>query len=106
MRSADWTFLEAPQSVEEMERYQSPLFFFLSSFPPFSPHDFPVLLNVTITNESYFETILCGTFGEHRYCREVDGPKLANMIEFGVTPVLPPEVLQVISHSYQTIKRI
>jgi len=28
-----------------------------------------------------------------RYCREVDGPKLANMIEFGVTPVLTPAEL-------------
>jgi 2-methylisocitrate lyase-like PEP mutase family enzyme len=45
---ADWTFLEAPQSVEEMERY----------------------------------------------CKEVDGPKLANMLEFGSTPILPPEQLQ------------
>jgi len=44
---ADWTFLEAPQSIEEMELY----------------------------------------------CRTVDGPKLANMLEFGLTPVLPPDQL-------------
>lgn len=45
---ADWTFLEAPQSVEEMKRY----------------------------------------------CNEVPGPKLANMLEFGSTPVLPPKQLE------------
>jgi len=45
---ADWTFLEAPQSIDEMKRY----------------------------------------------CKEVDGPKLANMLEFGKTPILPPEQLQ------------
>lgn len=45
---ADWTFLEAPQTVDEMKRY----------------------------------------------CREVDGPKLANMLEFGKTPILPPAQLQ------------
>jgi 2-methylisocitrate lyase-like PEP mutase family enzyme len=28
------------------------------------------------------------------YCREVDGPKLANMIEGGLTPVLPPVELK------------
>lgn len=28
-----------------------------------------------------------------RYCAEVDGPKLANMLEFGATPVLPPATL-------------
>jgi len=45
---ADWTFLEAPQSIEEMKRY----------------------------------------------CQEVPGPKLANMLEFGSTPVLPPKQLE------------
>jgi 2-methylisocitrate lyase-like PEP mutase family enzyme len=45
---ADWTFLEAPQSIDEMKRY----------------------------------------------CKEVDGPKLANMLEFGKTPILPPSQLQ------------
>ncbi|GMF52314.1 unnamed protein product [Phytophthora fragariaefolia] len=44
---ADITFLEAPQSVEEMEMY----------------------------------------------CREVPGPKMANMVENGLTPVLLPEEL-------------
>ncbi|ETO65320.1 hypothetical protein F444_17339 [Phytophthora nicotianae P1976] len=44
---ADITFLEAPQSVEEMETY----------------------------------------------CREVPGPKMANMVENGLTPVLLPEQL-------------
>ncbi|EGZ06068.1 hypothetical protein PHYSODRAFT_531374 [Phytophthora sojae] len=44
---ADITFLEAPQSVEEMETY----------------------------------------------CREVPGPKMANMVENGLTPVLLPEEL-------------
>jgi 2-methylisocitrate lyase-like PEP mutase family enzyme len=29
-----------------------------------------------------------------RYCREVDGPKLANMLEGGKTPVLPPKRLK------------
>ncbi|CBJ25471.1 carboxyvinyl-carboxyphosphonate phosphorylmutase [Ectocarpus siliculosus] len=45
---ADITFLEAPQSEEEMRRY----------------------------------------------CQEVDGPKLANMLEFGKTPILPPVELE------------
>ena len=50
---ADWTFLEAPQSVEEMRRY----------------------------------------------CQEVKGPKLANMLEFGLTPVLSPQELQELGYS-------
>lgn len=45
---ADMTFMEAPQSLDEMERY----------------------------------------------CREVDGPKLANMLEGGLTPIIPPEGLK------------
>jgi 2-methylisocitrate lyase-like PEP mutase family enzyme len=49
---ADITFLEAPESVEEMRRY----------------------------------------------CTEVDGPKMANMIEHGKTPVLPPEQLEAIGY--------
>ena len=28
------------------------------------------------------------------YCRRVDGPKLANMLEHGATPVLPPTELK------------
>jgi 2-methylisocitrate lyase-like PEP mutase family enzyme len=44
----DMTFLEAPQSVEQMEEY----------------------------------------------CRRVSGPKLANMLEYGSTPILPPAELQ------------
>jgi 2-methylisocitrate lyase-like PEP mutase family enzyme len=44
----DMTFLEAPQSVEQMEEY----------------------------------------------CRRVSGPKLANMLEYGTTPILPPAELQ------------
>ena len=42
------TFLEAPQSVEQMEEY----------------------------------------------CKRVTGPKLANMLEYGSTPILPPDELQ------------
>lgn len=42
------TFLEAPQSVEQMEEY----------------------------------------------CQRVSGPKLANMLEYGSTPILPPTQLQ------------
>ncbi|BBA33446.1 carboxyvinyl-carboxyphosphonate phosphorylmutase [Methylocaldum marinum] len=49
---ADITFLEAPESVEEMRRY----------------------------------------------CTEVGGPKMANMIEFGKTPVLPPRELEAIGY--------
>jgi 2-methylisocitrate lyase-like PEP mutase family enzyme len=49
---ADITFLEAPESVEEMRRY----------------------------------------------CTEVDGPKMANMIEYGKTPLLPPEQLEEIGY--------
>lgn len=33
-----------------------------------------------------------------RYCAEVDGPKMANMIEHGKTPVLSPEELQAIGY--------
>ena len=44
----DMTFLEAPQSVEQMEEY----------------------------------------------CKRVSGPKLANMLEYGSTPILPPAELQ------------
>eukprot|EP01084_Bolivina_argentea_P112615 200841_1 len=29
-----------------------------------------------------------------RYCKEVDGPKMANMIEYGKTPILPPQRLE------------
>jgi len=50
---ADILFLEAPQSVEEMERF----------------------------------------------CREVDGVKMANLIENGLTPVLPPGELRRIGYS-------
>lgn len=49
---ADITFLEAPESIEEMRRY----------------------------------------------CAEVDGPKMVNMIEYGKTPVLPPEQLEAIGY--------
>lgn len=49
---ADISFLEAPESVEEMRRY----------------------------------------------CAEVDGPKMANMIEHGKTPVLPPAELAAIGY--------
>ena len=51
---ADWTFLEAPQSIDEMKRY----------------------------------------------CKEVPGAKLANMLEFGKTPILPPAQLQEIGIHY------
>jgi len=50
---ADMTFLEAPESVEEMERY----------------------------------------------CQEIDGPKLANMLEGGKTPILPPERLEAMGYT-------
>ena len=50
---ADWTFLEAPQSIDEMKRY----------------------------------------------CKEVPGAKLANMLEFGKTPILPPAQLQEIGYT-------
>lgn len=33
-----------------------------------------------------------------RYCSEVPGPKMANLIEFGKTPVLPPEQLRTIGY--------
>jgi 2-methylisocitrate lyase-like PEP mutase family enzyme len=33
-----------------------------------------------------------------RYCAEVDGPKLANMIEGGKTPLLPPQRLEEIGY--------
>jgi len=50
---ADITFLEAPESIEEMERY----------------------------------------------CREVPGPKLANMLEGGKTPILAPKRLEAIGYT-------
>ena len=34
-----------------------------------------------------------------RYCAEVDGPKMANMIEGGRTPLLPPAQLQAIGYA-------
>lgn len=34
-----------------------------------------------------------------RYCREVSGPKLANMLESGITPILPPDKLKDIGFS-------
>ena len=34
-----------------------------------------------------------------RYCAEVDGPKLANMLEGGKTPVLSPDRLREIGYS-------
>jgi 2-methylisocitrate lyase-like PEP mutase family enzyme len=34
-----------------------------------------------------------------RYCREVDGPKMANLIEGGKTPLLPPPVLEAIGYT-------
>jgi 2-methylisocitrate lyase-like PEP mutase family enzyme len=34
-----------------------------------------------------------------RYCLEVDGPKMANMIEGGKTPLLPPATLDAIGYS-------
>jgi len=34
-----------------------------------------------------------------RYCREVPGPKMANMIEHGRTPVLPPAELEALGYS-------
>mmetsp|Transcript_20030 Transcript_20030/g.55722 ORF Transcript_20030/g.55722 Transcript_20030/m.55722 type:complete len:149 (-) Transcript_20030:1150-1596(-) len=49
----DMTFLEAPESIEQMEEY----------------------------------------------CRRVDGPKLANMLEQGSTPVLPPQELKKIGYT-------
>jgi 2-methylisocitrate lyase-like PEP mutase family enzyme len=33
-----------------------------------------------------------------RYCAEVDGPKMANMIEYGKTPVLPPKELEALGY--------
>ena len=33
-----------------------------------------------------------------RYCTEVGGPKMANMIEFGKTPLLPPQQLDAIGY--------
>lgn len=50
---ADWTFLEAPENEEEMQRY----------------------------------------------CDEVSGPKMCNMLEFGKTPVLPPHKLKKLGFS-------
>ena len=49
----DMTFLEAPESVEQMEQY----------------------------------------------CRIVDGPKLANMLEQGSTPILPPQELKALGYT-------
>jgi 2-methylisocitrate lyase-like PEP mutase family enzyme len=50
---ADMTFLEAPQSIEQMKEY----------------------------------------------CARVDGPKLANMLEYGSTPILPPRELKEMGYS-------
>ncbi|GKY93828.1 hypothetical protein MPSEU_000349900 [Mayamaea pseudoterrestris] len=50
---ADMTFLEAPQSVDQM----------------------------------------------NEYCRRVEGPKLANMLEYGSTPILPPRELKAMGYT-------
>ena len=34
-----------------------------------------------------------------RYCSEVDGPKMANMIEGGKTPLVPPAELEAIGYA-------
>jgi 2-methylisocitrate lyase-like PEP mutase family enzyme len=34
-----------------------------------------------------------------RYCHEVPGPKLANMLEYGKTPILPPKDLQAMGYT-------
>jgi 2-methylisocitrate lyase-like PEP mutase family enzyme len=34
----------------------------------------------------------------HRYCSQVDGPKMANLIEGGKTPLLPPSRLEAIGY--------
>lgn len=34
-----------------------------------------------------------------RYCKEVDGPKLANMLEGGKTPILSPDKLSMIGYT-------
>ena len=34
-----------------------------------------------------------------RYCKEVDGPKLANMLEGGLTPILSPTQLKEIGYT-------
>lgn len=49
----DMTFLEAPESIEQMQEY----------------------------------------------CRRVSGPKLANMLEYGSTPILPPQQLKEIGYT-------
>ena len=33
------------------------------------------------------------------YCKQVDGPKLANMLQNGKTPLLPPKELQEIGYT-------
>lgn len=33
------------------------------------------------------------------YCRIVDGPKLANMLEQGTTPILPPDQLKAMGYT-------
>ena len=46
-------------------------------------------------------TFLEAPLGEdemRRYCREVDGPKMANLIEGGKTPLLPPAQLEAIGY--------
>jgi 2-methylisocitrate lyase-like PEP mutase family enzyme len=41
-----------------------------------------------------------GTEAEmRRYCAEVEGPKMANMIEGGRTPLIPPPQLEAIGYS-------
>lgn len=49
----DMTFLEAPESVDQMKEY----------------------------------------------CKRVSGPKLANMLEYGSTPILPPQVLKTMGYT-------
>ena len=34
-----------------------------------------------------------------RYCKEVDGPKLANMLEGGLSPILSPSQLKEVGYT-------
>jgi 2-methylisocitrate lyase-like PEP mutase family enzyme len=34
-----------------------------------------------------------------RYCSEIDGPKMANLIEGGKTPLLPPSQLEAVGYA-------
>jgi 2-methylisocitrate lyase-like PEP mutase family enzyme len=75
------TFLEAPESVEQMKGTGLPAL--ISKTHLLRSLHFVCFVSYTARNMSMTD-----------YCRLVPGPKLANMLEQGSTPILSPAVLK------------